>query len=316
MARATLIHVLVLVVMGLAAGCSFDIDRSENLLPPPVAPEPTPEPEAGADGGADGGDVCNPDPGACDCIQVGDWYRFTALYPTSLGGDPRHPLVLTLKNLWIKDIDRFELNVMFEVTAVEGDRITVVAMNGARGELGSGEVCGLPETRAELVFERDPCDRCRLVMPEPGQINIYAGSPEIPRNCAPTVPVKHTIPVTRIALDVQINDDCSELTEGVGIGAGIPESALPNICTCPGISGPVEDCEAIDPAFEGNDCNGCNGNFQNLQGLMIALNGGRPVPMECPDADGNPGVCIDAYFTAARWPEAPPECPLDRVSLP
>lgn len=307
---------IALTLLTLAAGCSFDVDETANLLPEPrpVQPDMAPAPDAAAmtgDGAADADppDACVPAVGACDCIQVGDWYRFTRLEPTSLGGDARHPLVLTLRNLWARDIERYELNVIFVVTAVEGDRISLRVMNAARGELGTGEICRLPETAVDLDFVRDPCDPCRVRMERPQRINIYAGTPAIPRNCAPRLDVLHAIPVTDIQLEAQIAPDCSSLTEGYAENAGIPARALPEICTCPGTSGPAEMCGDIDPGFDDGACNGCNENYQNLQNLMVALNGGRPMPTDCGEA-GDPAVCIDAAFDGERWPAGePPLCP-------
>ncbi len=304
---------LAVVALTLAAGCSFDIDESPNLLPEPrmVEPDVAPVSDTGpTDGDAGEPDACVPDESACDCLQVGDWYRFTTLAPSSLGGDERHPLVLTLRNLWARDIERYELNVIFVITALDGDNISLRVMNAARGELGTGEICRLPETAVDLDFVRDPCDRCRVRMERPQRINIYAGTPEIPRNCAPRLDVRHAIPVTNIQLQARISPDCSTLEEGFAQNAGIPEPALPEICTCPGLNGPAEMCGDIDPEYSDGACDGCNGNFQNLQNLMVALNGGQPMPAECPDEDGVPGVCIDAEFDGARWPMGePPLCP-------
>lgn len=300
---------LALALVAMAGGCDFPIDETLNRFPDvgrldADLADATPDRGPATDGGPEVDAMVE----TCDCIAVGEWYRFTSLFPTSLGGDTRHPLVFTLKNLWAKDIERFELNVLFQVTAVEGDRLTVTALNAARGELGTGEVCNLPETAVDLFFVRDPVDPCIVRMERPQKIHIYAGTPELPRNCAPTLPVRHAIPVSRIQLEARISPDCATLTEGKAIGAGIPEPDLANICTCPGVSGPVEDCEPIDPGFVGGGCDGCNANFQNLRALMIALNGGRPIDPQCPDEDGVPGVCIDASFTAARFDMNPPVC--------
>lgn len=321
MARHSARLLMVPALLVVAAGCAFDIDESPNRLPEPRPPLPDMPlatdgpPPTDAEMGVD--EPCVPDPSDCDCVQVGDWFRFTSLAPTSLAGDPGHPLVVTLRNLWARDIDRYELNVIFVITAVDGDRISLRVMNAARGELGTGEICRLPETAVDLDFVRDPCDRCTVRMERPQRINIYAGTPEIPRNCAPRLDVLHAIPVNRIQLEAQIAPDCSALTEGFAHAASIPRAALPEICTCPGLSGPAENCGQLDPAFSENGCGGCNENFQNLETLMLALNGGEPVPTECPDEDGTPGVCIDAAFDGARWEMGePPLCPEDRVSLP
>lgn len=280
----------------LAAGCSFDIDETPNLLPEPAS-DMGPQPDAAL--------VQE----TCDCLSVGDWYRFTKLEPTSLAGNERHALVLTLRNLWAKDIDRYELNVIFVITAVDGDRISLRVMNAARGELGTGEICRLPETAVDLDFVRDPDDPCTVRMERPQRINIYAGTPTIPRNCAPRLDVLHAIPVTNIQLEARIAPDCSALQEGFAEGAGIPAPALPEICTCPGVDGPAEMCGDIDPEFSNGSCDGCNGNFQNLETLMAAFSGGQ-IPFECPDDDGVPGVCIDAAFDGERWEMGePPLCP-------
>lgn len=315
---------LALAVM--AGACDFNLDETANRFPDARVAEPDaapPPPDVGppcepTDGAADCAvpPACEVPAETCDCIAVGEWYRFTSLFPTSLGGDMRHPLVLTLKNLWATDINRFELNVMFQVTAIEGDRLTVLAMNAARGELDTGEVCTLPETIEELYFVRDPCDPCIVRMERPQQIHIYAGTPEIPRNCAPALPTRHAIPVTRIQLEARISPDCSTLSDGRATGAGIPAPDLARICTCPGTNGPVENCEPIDPAHAGGGCDGCNRNFQNLETLMVALNGGRPMATECPGDDGVPGVCIDASFTAARFAGETPICGEERITRP
>ncbi len=297
----------------LAGGCAFDIDETPNSFPDPPVPDVTPPMPDASEGD---GDVGAMPVETCDCLQVGDWYRFTSLAPTALADQPRHPLVLTLQNLWARDIERYELNVLFQVTAIDGDRITVQALNAARGELGSGEICMLPETLEELYFVRDADDPCTVRMERPQQINIYAGTPEIPRNCAPTLEKRHAIPVTNIQLVAKMSPDCSELLDGRAEGAGIPEPALPLICTCPGISGPAENCDPIDAEFENGSCDGCNPNFQNLYDLMVTLSRGMPLPAECPDADGVPGVCIDAAFTAERWLGETPECGAPRASFP
>lgn len=302
-ARPRAARALPLALALMAAGCAFDIDESPNLLPAPATDDMSVAPDAGSS--------------ACDCLAVGDWFRFTTLYPSSLGGNPRHPLVGTLKNLWARDIARYELNVIFVITAVSQERLSLRVLNGARGELGSGEICQLPETAVDLEFLRDPEDPCQVRMERPQSINIYAGSPAIPRNCAPALPVRHTIPVSGIQLQATISPDCSELSEGFAQNAGIPAAALPQICTCPGLSAEVEACGDIDPAFSNGACDGCNANFQNLWNLMVALNRGEPMPTDCPGEDGEPGVCIDAVFNGAAWPGGePPECPADRVSLP
>lgn len=299
---------LALAVM--AGACDFDIDESANRFPSDALPD-VPD-DLPRDDGADVAPVER-----CDCITEGEWYRFTSLYPTSLAGDPRHPLVRTLRNLWTQDIERFELNVMFQVTAIDNDRLTVKAMNAARGELGTGEVCTLPETAVMLDFVRDPVTPCLVRMARPQAINIYAGTPTIPRNCAPDLPTRHAIPVTRIQLAARITPDCSTLEEGVASEAGIPRPDLGRICTCPGVGGPAENCEPIDPAFTNGQCDGCNANFSNLEVLMNAFSGGRDIPTECDDAEnGVEGVCIDAAFTAARFGVTPSECGDERITRP
>ena len=243
-----------------------------------------------------GGDQAN---SCATCPALGTWYRFTKMQIASLDGNPEHPAIRVLNNLWSRDIEEDQLNVMFEVKEVNGSQITIRALNAARYNTPDTGYCLLPETAIEFVFNRDGCD---FTNPEPSGINIYAGSVDIPKNCSPELEAPNTIPVREVTLTGAFNDDCSQIISGRVPSASIPQVGLTQTCTC--LSPIVESCGGLDPSFESEQCAGCNTAYTSLQ-EQLSLFGELSYGCE---ANGAPAVCLEAEFEAERLNFTPSDC--------
>jgi hypothetical protein len=252
---------------------------------------------AGATGGSPGEAGT---PGPCGCLAVGQIYRFDSLVLTALDGGP-HPAVPQLNTRWAKDMAAAELDVFFVVTAIEGDAVSIRAVNGAEITGGApGAQCELPETSVDFHLQRAGCT---LTMTETAAINIYAGTDEIPKNCAPSLPVPHTIPVQQVRLRFDVAPACEGLTNGLVLEAGIPQSALRTVCTCLG-----NDAASCVGAATTPNCGDCPGQYANLEALIKAVSGGREPNYGCRTSTGEPAICLEATFTAPRYDAAPPIC--------
>lgn len=296
---------LALAALALAAGCANEVDDSENDLLPVTAidrgiTEPAPDGGAGGDGGPGVGG---------GCPATGDVFIFDSLRVTSLAGNPQHGAIAQLNNVWARDIELKELNVLFEVVAADEAGVRVRAVNAARLDDDREGRCVLPHTAIDLDFARDGD---RLVMRQPAGVNIYAGSQSIPRNCAPAAEVRHTIPVRDAILEARPSADCGALLDGRAVQAVLYADDLRGICTCLAPGQPAEQCRPLDPGYtsnpdpNGNDCNGCNSVRRNLETLLIALGGGA-AGYE-PGPGGRDVVRLQATFSAARLQRIPPAC--------
>ena len=258
--------------------------------------------EAGGAGEAGGtGGTCTTNGPCAECPVVGSWYRFTELKVDSLDGKETHPVRPVLNNLWAGDLQRNQLNILFEIKAVDKDQVTIQALNAAWISTAPDDYCLLPETAIEFVFERDGC---LFENTTPSGINIFAGSQEIPKNCALSLDVPHTIPVRNVILQAEFSNDCGQILRGSVPSAAIPQAELGQICTC--LSPSLENCGGPDPSFEGNngECNGCNTAYQSLNRQLSALG---DLDFGC-EVNGAPAVCLESSFKADRLNFTPPLC--------
>jgi len=297
------------------SNCASEVDDTPNRFPD--------TPSTNGDGSGSTGDVATMDGlgevatgnTACTCIQVGDWFRFDTITVTSLDSQAEHPAVGLLNAFWVDDLIRKELNVLFEVTAVSDTTIELRAVSGARTDTNGG-ICQLSNTAATFNMMKDGC---KLTSTSPGSISIYAGTPSIPKNCAPNIAMPNTIPLSNVNLEVALNDSCTEVSTGL-VDAAIKETELSQICACtvPPINdsnqffaetccptGDPNDCVVLDPNYTGAGCNGCSRKYANLLTLVNVL---QPLTYECPVDDGN-GACLGASFTAQKMDFTPDACP-------
>lgn len=73
-------------------GCANPVDETKNIFPTKDATNDNGQ-GADADLTADmAGDASAAAP-ACDCLKVGDWYRFDTLVLKSIDGDPEHLVI-------------------------------------------------------------------------------------------------------------------------------------------------------------------------------------------------------------------------------
>ena len=295
--------------MGLGGCEPYSLGEGPNRFPAPPDADPLPcEGDSCPDGGSGGG--------GCDCLQIGDWYRFDGLTLDSLDGNPSHPARGILNNLWAVDIRTLQLNVLFEITEINGEgsvrEVTIRAMNAAYNGDTVETICLLPSTEISFTLAVDGCSFSPI---SSGGINIYAGSQEIPKNCGPDVVVPHTIPVRNVALGGIFEAGCGRILEGKAPGASLGQLEIGGICTCLA-SNPegLERCEG--PASDYQDpaglCNGCGERYSNLGEQLETLNGGRPLELGCEVDEGDgprPAICLDASFSAERLNFSPMNCP-------
>ncbi len=249
-----------------------------------------------------------PDVGPGECLpEVGAWYIFDTLFVIDIGGDPNHGAVGNLNTIWAADIERIELNVLFQVLESSVDAVRVRAINAARVD-GEQVMCLRPETEIELQFKRT---KNELVMEEQAGINIYAGTESIPKICSPTGSPNHTIPIREARLEATMAGDCSAITKAKTLEAVMFGDNLRTICSCISPSAGAEECLALDPDYTGFDCDGCNPFHRNLEGLLEALTApnedGERVLYEVGE-DGKNRVRLTAGFTAQRLETGPTEC--------
>ena len=190
-----------LACLAVVAACSNPTDHKQNLLP------------GGDAGGSDvalAGDA-SATGGNCDCLAPGQWFRFDTLQLESLNGEP-HPITVLLNPLWQTDIDLHELNFYAEVTAVTADGVDIRVVNGAR--VGTkGDTCMLEYTSTHVHFPRKGC---QLLLSDPAEMNVYAGTQATPKNCsvAPYPAVKHVIPIKKARLRLDMAEGCGKFAKG------------------------------------------------------------------------------------------------------
>ena len=325
---------LMICLVGIGVACENPLDSSPNILP--KVEEEIEEEEGGAiiecsteemgvaeemmGGEMMGGEMmdetsdtmnneadntsCGPCP---DCPQIGTWYRFDELQVTALDGDESHPIINTLNMIWTGDIERNQLNILFEVVDKNENEIRISALNAAFLSTEKDDFCLLPETKIEFVFNRDQVNGCGFTNPTPSGINIYAGSQEIPKNCAPNLELPHSIPVRNTILEGSFSRSCDRIKSGNVVSAAIPKTQLGNICTC--LAPQLESCKGPNPNYEGNlkgECVGCESSY--LMSLESQLGSFQPLKFEC-EANGDPAVCLSATFSAQRLAMTPDICP-------
>ena len=299
-----------LVLLLALPACENEIDTSRNVLP---ARDDGKNEHVDTNGGtgdaADAGGDAAAVTSCRDCLVPGTYYRFDVLALTSIDSNPAHPLVDVLNNLWVADIERHELNVMFRVEEVGEEKVTFKALNAARQQ-ANGEMCLLPQTEVPMIL---PLEGCDFKESEKTSINIYAGDETHPKNCSTTRTPKHAIPITEVILTARITPDCSEIKDGTVITGGMPQAAIGEICTCtlPSMDDHADACGELDPSFvettSSNPCPGCNAKYQNLLKLLRAFSPGG-LNAACDDGFGNASVCIGARFNAKRIDFTPPVC--------
>jgi len=272
------------------AGCSNDVDTSQNALPYLSEREVV-----------DTSPPSDADENGCACLTVGRWYRFDVLAITAIDGK-EHPVIPTLNNLWQSDIDALELDIMVEITAVSPTSVTTRVLNGARVD-GTQTICALDDTAVEVVFPRRGC---HLDTSSESAFNVYAGTEDFPKICTTTLPVPHAIPVSKARLEGVVSEDCATILHGKVPAGGLGESELGQICTCLLLPGsPAEQCGALDSSYTTAPCVGCNGSYQSLSQLLNAFG---PVDWSCTTEGGAPAACLTADFTAKAIDAAPASC--------
>ena len=285
------------------AGCASPVDTTENKLPPPTVPDTTPatevsEVEVGEVGEVEGDTVV----AGCECLAIGQWFRFDSLVLTSIDGAD-HPVLSTLNGLWKADIEGRELNILMELTAVSATSVTARVVNGARID-GTQDICQISDTAVTLTFPRSGCD---IAASAESAFNVYSGTETYPKNCSTTLPVHHVIPVSRARLAGTFSETCDAIGAGKVPSGGLGQSELDDICTCLVLPGtPAEDCGALEPAV-GAPCPGCNKNYQSLGNLLTAFG---DVAWSCTTESGAPAACLTADYSAAALTAAPSECTL------
>jgi hypothetical protein len=282
---------MTLLICLITLACENEIDTTPNVFPPAVE-----QTEVDMD-------LTPQEPGACDdCLTVGSWYRFDLLALGSLDRGP-HPVIAILNNLWEVDVNNHVLNVLFEVRAIEGDLVTIGAMNAAWVNEEEDGYCVLPDTQIEFIFKRDGCS---IINEVTAGINIYAGSTSIPKNCSPDGEAVNAIPVRDVTLAADFTQDCSSIINGSVVSAAIKKSALEETCSC--LNGNLEGCVGPDPDFPGNnfgECQSCNSNYQSLSRQLNTI---QQLEWLC-EVNGEQAVCLEGSFSAQQLDFTPPVCP-------
>ncbi len=307
---STIIATFFIVSLGLV-GCSNPVDTSANNIP--LRPDAV----------DDAADVSATTAG-CDCMKVGDMYRFTTLQLTSVDGNPDFAVIPVLNSLWQSDIDTFELNFIVRVSKVSAASVDVVVTNGARvGD--TKKPCMLPATAATLTFPRVGC---ALNDSAPGEMNVYSGSQQHTKNCgyldaktmapAPAIGVDHSIPIRGAVLKATASADCSTIDNGIVVAGSFSKDALFRLCTCQTLPGQTSDvCVTPDPAYKDTTstppgaCDGCGTGWQSLGGLLSAFAGDAGLQYGCKSDTGGPSVCLTATFSAKKLDPAvwlPSDC--------
>src|SRR5690606_34987843 len=136
--RRDLVIALLVTSLPLAGACDNPVDTTENKLPY----------QSQADTGGGDADV---QVGTCDCLAVGDWYRFDQLAITAIDGE-EHPAIPALNAIWTNDIAAKELSILLDVTAVSDTEVTVRAVDGARIDGTDDQICAITDTAGTLTF--------------------------------------------------------------------------------------------------------------------------------------------------------------------
>ena len=254
--------------------------------------QPCSQPEAGTMEGQ-----CTENSGCTDCLEEGTWYRFDTLNIDALDGNNNTPVKSILNVVWSGDINDQYLNILIQILEVQGDSVRARALNAAWTGEGDRDICLLEQTAVNFEFQKSGCG---FEANNPTQINVYAGSQEIPKNCAPNAPAPNAIPVREVKLSGRFTNDCVGIIDGKVLNAVLKESDLDQICTC---LIDLDSCAGLDPTYEGMGCAGCNTNYNNLNEQL------RPfgTTYSC-ESDGERGVCLDASYSAQQLSYSPSPC--------
>jgi hypothetical protein len=292
----SLIGLVSAAAVGLAA-CSNPVDEAPNNLN-----RGEQDVASGGDGAGDGGAP------ACGCLQPGVVWRFDLLQLDSIDKG-QHLVQGTLNSLWKKDIAAFELNFFAEVVAVTDAAVRVRVVNAARRAETASDLCLLPYTGVEMDFPRTGC---ALGPTPPSGMNVYAGTPANPKNCAPKLPwpgVTHVIPVRGAVLSMLATADCQRVDQGVVSAGHLPKTALGLTCTCVTTGKQTaETCGDLDPSYADKGCAGCNDKYQNLLDLLKAFSGDKGDLDYLCDEAGEPAACLTASFAGERVAGLPESC--------
>ncbi len=299
MQRFSLVLVVFLSSVFGVTACENDVNSAANHIPLKTD-------DAGPIAGA-----CDPAyaAGGCDCLKVGDTFRFNTLQLTNVDGDPDFAVIPVLNSLWQMDIDNYELNFVVKITALTQDDVEVEVTNGARvGD--TKKPCLLKQTAAKIHFPRNGC--C-LDLSDVGSMNVYAGSQEHPKNCGylqnvtPKIGADHAIPIRGVVLKATVKTDCSAIDNGVVVEGSFSAAALDHLCTCqttPGQSSDVCITPQPSPADASKlpvgDCSLCGEKWQSLGGLLTAFAGESGLKYGCKSDTGGKSVCMGATFTAVK----------------
>ena len=261
--------------------------------------------------GQDGRTQPDGDGGACtDCIKVGAWYRFVRIRDIAADG-ASDAVSEILETNWAGDIERFELNVLLEVTEVTDDGIQFRVANGLR--VGTeGEFCVVDTPQADLNMSYD---QGGIGDSNEISLSIFAGSQTAPKNCNTEGGI-HAIGLSKITATATCNSTCEEPTE-VGvfnvtgrIDGSFGEKAINTTCSCIALEGFSDDkCGVLDPEYENDKCPGCNSKFQSLKDLLLLFNANEDLDYSgCTDNEGGPAACLSALFDANLLTASPAAC--------
>ena len=278
--------------------CSNDVDNTPNKLPYADA-----GPGAQGDGSA----------GVCGCMKKGQVFRFDSLQIVAIDRNENAGVIPQLNPIWLADITRHELNFFLELEDVKEDEVTLNIINGARTD-GQGDTCAVASTKSTVRLLRngceftnfEPADGGYTFTADPAALNVYAGTPANPKNCAPVLAPPNVIALRNAAFRGRMSETCDEITDGTLAEGSIPKTTVEGTCTCLLLGDHMaEECSVPDPTFkrEGtpndiNACAGCNKNYQSLNSLLITFNSGKPLEYLCKDEKGYPAVCLSATFHA------------------
>jgi len=261
---------------------------------------------------------------------VDDWYRFDVLALTALSGavideDGESLLMNQLNGLWVADIARDQLNILFTVTAVTDTAVELELVSGAR--VGGEGFCQIDATRVTLtlpIVADDPAtdeNEAQLGPSQSSSMSVFAGSIAAPKNCSASGGL-HAIPVENATVVARCNEDTGVVSGD--IEGALTETALKTTCTCIADLGndeilSDEACGTLDTSGESTDaspCGSCVGQkegsslpFAQLSSLIPTLNGGGDIEYPCTGADGTTkATCIGASYSATKLDSAPPLC--------
>lgn len=236
--------------------------------------------------------------GECECLAVGQTFRFDALAVASINGED-NTVIGILNTIWATDIESLELDILVDITAVSDTEVTARVYNGARVD-GTQTICAFEDSAVAIVFPRDGCE---LKASSASDFNVYGGTEDFPKTCAPALSVKHVIPVVDAQLAGIVASDCSGISNGTVPAGALRQADTSRVCTC--LASTAEGCGTHDPEYASaeNKCVGCNANYQPLDTL---LNTFQVDPDACTTSGGDPAACLTATWSAVTFakPEA------------